>query len=74
MSRDWLQTHDLFCAGQNQMRGRSWEHKARDFSVQLINLPTSLPFVSGKSESWILFSRTFLHHAVINSHLKRIRM
>ena len=34
MSRDQLQTHDLFCAGQNQMHGGSWEHKARDFSVQ----------------------------------------
>ena len=55
--------HDIFYVGQNQQRGRSWSHKACDFSVQrflkLINLLTSPLFVSGTNESWILFSRIF---------------
>ena len=41
MSRDRLKTHDIFCAGQNQMHARSWEHKARDFSVQFQILETN---------------------------------
>ena len=36
MSRNQLQTHDLFWVGQNQIYERSWEHMANDFSVQFV--------------------------------------
>ena len=65
MSYDRIQTQYLFFVQDKiKMREPSWKHMARDYSVQSVsrnylNYRRPATFVSGKSESWILFFSNF---------------